>query len=420
MGVRPLIQRVSSSREGESLRPTSARQRLYFGKLKPMRSSSVAVVQCRGAASRRGSSLSFSAANTCTTPDAREMEPFPLPGRSLSAAGRRLLPFAALLIAGCSELPFGTGPTLGPASGATAGSPQVRMYANPLVGYRFYVDPSSHAARQVDAWRATRPADAAQIAKIASHPQAIWWVGDPAHPYELARVTTARIIVAGAVPVYVLYNIPHRDCGSHSRGGASSGDAYRAWVGEIAAGIGGQPAVVILEPDALPGMDCLPANLQVERLELIRDAVAILKQAKRVAVYIDAGNPGWRDTQTMASRLTRAGIDRADGFALNVANFFSNERSTVFGAELSALVGGKHFVIDSSRNGAGPHPTQEWCNPPGRALGAPATVNTGHPLVDAFLWVNSPGQSDGPCNGGPPPGTWWPDYALDLAARTTG
>lgn len=343
-----------------------------------------------------------------------------LPRRSLGAAHRRLLPLAALLIAGCSELPFETGALFRPAPGATGNDLELRTYANPLLGSRFYVDPASHAARQADAWRTTRPADAAQIQKIASQPQAIWWVGEPARPYELARATTARISGTASVPVHVLYNIPHRDCGSYSGGGTSNGDAYRSWVGEIAAGIGGNSAVVILEPDALAGMDCLPANLQNERLELIRDAVAILKQSRGVSVYIDAGNAGWRDAPTMSMRLKRAGIDRADGFALNVANFFSNERSTGFGVELSGLVGGKHFVIDTSRNGAGPHGSGEWCNPPGRALGTPATVHTGHPLVDAFLWVNSPGESDGPCNGGPPPGTWWPEYALDLATRTNG
>ncbi len=60
-----------------------------------------------------------------------------------------------------------------------------------------------------------------------------------------------------------------------------------------------------------------------------------------------------------------------------------------------------------------------WCNPPGRALGAtPRTSLTADPSVDAYLWIKRPGESDGPCDGGPSAGTFWADYALGLAQRT--
>ena len=48
-------------------------------------------------------------------------------------------------------------------------------------------------------------------------------------------------------------------------GGASDGRAYRAWIAQMARGIGGAPAIVILEPDALAGMGCLPRRLRTER-----------------------------------------------------------------------------------------------------------------------------------------------------------
>jgi endoglucanase len=38
-------------------------------------------------------------------------------------------------------------------------------------------------------------------------------------------------------------------------------------------------------------------------------------------------------------------------------------------AAVSALTGGKHHLIGTSRNGLGPTPDHAWCNPPGRALG---------------------------------------------------
>jgi endoglucanase len=74
-------------------------------------------------------------------------------------------------------------------------------------------------------------------------------------------------------------------------------------------------------------------------------------------------------------------------------------------------------VIDTSRNGRGPAADGDWCNPLGRALGARPTAATGVWRQDASLWVKHPGESDGPCHGGPAAGQWWPDYALGLAQR---
>src|SRR5699024_1645658 len=52
-------------------------------------------------------------------------------------------------------------------------------------------------------------------------------------------------------------------------------------------------------------------------------------------------------------------------------------------------------VIDTSRNGNGPAEDDEWCDPPGRALGEPAGDDTASPYVDAYLWVKLPGEADG-------------------------
>jgi Cellobiohydrolase A (1,4-beta-cellobiosidase A) len=89
-----------------------------------------------------------------------------------------------------------------------------------------------------------------------------------------------------------------------------------------------------------------------------------------------------------------------------------------YGTAISSSVGGKHFVIDTSRNGLGATADSQWCNPDGRALGTAATTTTGNSLVDAFLWLKRPGESDGTCNGGPNAGGWWADYALGLAQRS--
>ena len=81
----------------------------------------------------------------------------------------------------------------------------------------------------------------------------------------------------------------------------------------------------------------------------------------------------------MADRLNKAGVGHARGFSLNVANFFTTEDEIGYGEAISGLTNGSHYVIDTSRNGAGPAPASklDWCNPGGRALGTPPTTATG-------------------------------------------
>lgn len=319
---------------------------------------------------------------------------------------------AASALTGCipNPEPITAGPVLRPVP-----RPQG---ANPLAEARLYVDPVGPARSQVDAWKASRPADAAAIERIASQSHADWigeWSSPPAATVD-QRVS--HIADADAVPVLVVYNIPLRDCGQYSAGGAHDPTAYRLWIREVARGIKNRKVVVILEPDALPLMTkCLSPADQQGRMDLIADAVRVLAANAGTKVYLDAGHAKWIPAPEMATRLKAAGIEGADGFALNVSNYMGTPESVAYGKELSAQLGGKHFVIDTSRNGNGATPDAQWCNPDGRALGHVPTVQTGEPLVDAFLWIKPPGESDGTCNGGPRAGEWWPDYALGLAKR---
>ena len=130
---------------------------------------------------------------------------------------------------------------------------------------------------------------------------------------------------------------------------------------------------------------------------------------------------------------------------------------------------GIRFVIDTSRNGQGPLDPRKyaaapfnqpdrvlakldegsWCNPPGVGVGERPTVNTRIPLLDAYLWLKDPGESDGSCDIAsgarawdfdqhnpwglkgdtrnrfdplwgmvvPAAGIWFPEQALELAAN---
>ncbi|MCT7357035.1 glycoside hydrolase family 6 protein [Streptomyces sp. 15-116A] len=319
---------------------------------------------------------------------------------------------AALLMTGCSS---SDGDKEKEPEAAGAEITQQPKESNP-----FWVNPDGLAARKVaELIHDGKEKEAEQIRKIAEQPVAEWI--SPENPEEQARGYTEAADKTGRTALLVLYNIPHRDCGQYSQGGAADGNAYRDFVNDVAKGIGDRPATVILEPDAVLHLvdGCTPQQFHEERYDLLSGAVQKLTALKNTKVYLDAGNAGWGNPDQIYDPLKRAGIDQADGFSVNVSNFYTTEDSIAYGKQLSAKVGNKPFVIDTSRNGNGPYTEgaadERWCNPPGRALGETPTVKTADPLVDAYLWVKRPGESDGECKGGPKAGQWWADYALDLA-----
>jgi endoglucanase len=293
------------------------------------------------------------------------------------------------------------------------------------VGNELWVDPQNPAALQAARWRrAGRAADARAMDRLARSPTAVWFA-DGADIAKRVSDVTRKAAAADRTSVLTAYHVPGRDCGSYSAGGSGSPAAYRTWIRGFARGIGQRRAIVILEPDAIPQAveaSCLSPAARTERYALLKDAVRTLARLRRTSVYLDAGNPGWvRPPRRLLGPLRASGIRAADGFALNVSNFYRTGSVIRYGRALSRRLGGAHFVIDTSRNGNGPSLHDDpggpkWCNPPGRALGRAPTTRTGQRRVDAYLWVKQPGASDGTCRAGAPPaGHWWPEYALQLA-----
>jgi endoglucanase len=286
----------------------------------------------------------------------------------------------------------------GGGSGGSAGSGNTNA-ASPFAGASLFNDGSSHAC----AGKGSEPL----LDKICSNPQASWINGGDAGGAVSSIVGKA----GSSIPVLVAYNIPNRDCGGASGGGAADSKAYKGWIDSFAGAIGSHKVAVILEPDALAHGECAD-----DRFDTLAYAVTALKKQAGAHVYIDAGHAGWVDAGTMSGRLKSANIAAADGFSLNVSSFQTNADSISYGSSISSQVGGKPFVIDTSRNGKGPNGGM-WCNPPGRGLGSKPGFDTGNPLVHAFLWVKRPGESDGSsaeCNGGPGAGQWFQSYAVEL------
>lgn len=301
--------------------------------------------------------------------------------------------------------------------GVSANLTRASTSENPFSGKTLFVDPDSQAYEAYLQAQSTNSSEAKQIKKIADTSQAAWFMGSSGSIEADVNAYVTRAADAHALPVLVAYNIPQRDCSGYSAGGIGSPDEYRRWIADFAKGIQNRNAVIIFEPDGLGLLNCLSSEDQSRRLELYRYALDILTKNPNITVYIDASM--WVSPNQMAGLLRQAGIEKARGIAVNTSGYQTPQKSTEYIKDVQTALGMDiHGVIDTSRNGNGPDSTNEWCNPQGRALGAPSTADTGDTMIDAFFWVKRPGESDGDCNGGPRAGQWWQSYAVELAARS--
>ena len=354
-------------------------------------------------------------------------------------------------------------------------------------GTRFYVPPPAKGAKQQISKlvRKGDRQDAQLLAVMEATPAAVWLTGGD--PHEVARQVSGTLKAAkrqNAEPIFVLYDIPGRDCSQYSAGGALDETAYEAWSAAVAKAIGDVHAVVIVEPDSLgeEPSDCAVSSTaaypftDAERVAEIDYDVTALEADPYTTVYLDGTNPHWQSVGTITQRLVEADVQDAQGFYLNVSNYEPNDENEDYGGWISDCIAmttdasdwaygkysdcasqyypasvndfstwaltdawyaenmGKavadtHYVIDTSRNGQGRNDmtayadapydqpasaittlqSGEWCNNPGAGLGLPPTAGTGVPLLDAYLWVKTPGESDGQCDAAGGVRAW--DYA---------
>src|SRR6185312_3942171 len=141
-----------------------------------------------------------------------------------------------------------------------------RSPADPFAATGLYVEPGSPASQTAAEWaREGRSAEAAQIEKIATRPVAKWF-GDWTYGHGGAGGDVSwwvgQAAAARRLPLLVAYDLPWRDCSQYSSGGAADAAAYKKFIDEMAAGIAGRSAAVILEPDALSELECLGSEQQ--------------------------------------------------------------------------------------------------------------------------------------------------------------
>jgi len=364
---------------------------------------------------------------------------------------------------------------------------------------RFFVPPPADGSVQQigQLLKSGDPKDAALIAQMEATPAAVWLAGGtPDQVAQQVRTTMFEAALERAEPVFVLYDIPGRDCSQYSAGGALDTAAYEAWVAAVARAVGTAHAVLLVEPDSLGNMpsDCgLPTSTypftDAERFTEIDYAVTALENDPDTSVYLDGTNSHWQQVGNISSRLLQADVADTQGFFLNVSNYQTNAASQDYGnwvsdciamisdpsdwaynlpadcasqyypasvndfstwaltnawyaQNMGGAVAGTHYLIDTSRNGQGANTmgsyadapydqpasvistlvSGNWCNPTGAGLGLRPTADTGVPLLDAYLWVKTPGESDGQCDAAGGVRAWdytaytqpgWPTDAAD-------
>ncbi|MGL4176962.1 MAG: glycoside hydrolase family 6 protein [Dermatophilaceae bacterium] len=287
-----------------------------------------------------------------------------------------------------------------PAAEPSATPPRTSADSAAFGDDKFYVRPNASAATWVQQ-SGTDPRRARIQQSIASQPTAEWF-SDDVKPNQLSTyVRSAR--TAGQIPVLVSFRLPKRVCGGS--GGVVSAAAYRTWIDELARGVAGGPAVVLLEPFSVAAYGCVPKADGDERLTLLREAVATLAAAApKATVYLDGGGVNG-DPAAIAGLLKRAGVDQARGFAVNVAELGPTTAATRHADAVSAKlvaagVKDSRYVIDTSRSGGDTMPPQgPVCNPSWARAGEAPGARGGPGAVDAYVWSIVPGSSDGKCGG---------------------
>lgn len=290
-----------------------------------------------------------------------------------------------------------------------------------LKAMELWVNPDTSARKEATKWRASNPARAAIMDTLGDVPTS-QWVGDwyPWSSKMTAEVDKVLTSAAGKLVVFTLYNVPLRDLGNYSAGGAISENAYKIWVDQFAAGIKGRTCLVVVEPDALPMIAGMAADKQAERYRCIGYAVDKSTTAGGLC-YIVAGNSRWIPAEAMIQRLESAGIRRARGFALNVSQFEKGSDEHAYAKILIETYPEARYVVDCGRNGRAPYRRQpgedsdvSWCNPPGAGYGQRPTLKPSQAGCDGRLWIKGPVDSDGSREGAPKPGEPYPQNAVRM------
>ncbi|MBC7514016.1 MAG: glycoside hydrolase family 6 protein [Herminiimonas sp.] len=266
----------------------------------------------------------------------------------------------------------------------------------------------------------TDPAGAQALRELAATPVAKWVNGDPNDGQAIQQYMDGAE-AAGKKGLIAMYDIPGRDMGNYSAGGASGNGDYLAKVDAVAKGIGNRKADVILEPDALMDSTRMGPEVGSARRQLMSQAVDRLTAQPNTTVSIAAGSPGYASPSQVADLLIESGIGKARNFSVGESGFIAPEKLMAYGdsivSELAKRgVTGVHYSVETARNGVETHGegSAAWAEADGAASGIRPTSDQAiikNPNVSSFNWVKVPWQADGRIAAA---GSTIPDYAISL------
>nr|AEH95579.1 cellulobiohydrolase C16 [Orpinomyces sp. Y102] len=286
--------------------------------------------------------------------------------------------------------------------------------------------------------------------KVKSVPTAVWlaWEGAPAEVEQHLKAAGSKTVV------FILYMIPTRDCNSlASAGGASSLETYKGYIDSISNTIKSYPSskvVMVVEPDTLgnlvTGTSESCKTVHTMHKNALSYAVNVFGAMSNVSVYLDAAHGKWLGGVTdkvaavIKEILSNAPNGKIRGVSTNVSNYqpVASEYSyhQKLASSLSAVgISDIHFIVDTGRNGVDIteafSKTETWCNFIGTGFGErpKGNPNPGMPLLDAYMWLKTPGEADGSSTGSradpvcaranslpgsPDAGQWFHEYFVQL------
>ena len=251
-----------------------------------------------------------------------------------------------------------------------------------------------------------------QLKAITSYPNSFWMTRNPKKPKLGPSLThSIRRLCRRAnpsQPVIVLYAIPGRDMGGHSKGGLTEKE-YLQYVGDIARGIGHFKPIIIFEPDAIPHMRKMNFFQRTNRTRLIRKSLDLLSKTS-AQIYLDIGHPNWLKKKDAVTYLSLFNKGQIKGFSINVSNFVPTDKCLRYGDKISTETN-LNYVIDTSRNG---NEVWETYNPQDMEIGDKPTTETDSEYCDAYLWIKTPGESDAAINGWPKAGRFDAEKTLEI------
>ncbi|KAJ6263886.1 Exoglucanase-6A [Drechslerella dactyloides] len=331
--------------------------------------------------------------------------------------------------------------------GGNPGNP-ITLSGNPFAGRKQYANAyysSEVYSLAVPSLVAAGKASLTAAAKaVATVPSFVWFdniAKVPTLDGYLADIRAKRAGGQDLIGIFVVYDLPDRDCAALASNGelsiANNGvNIYKTQYIDPLVTIFKKypdvPVALVIEPDSLANMitnkESKPkcANAQTAYEDCVNYALTHLN-LPNIAQYIDAGHAGWlgwpdnltKSGPYFANVYKRAGNPASfRGLATNVANYnaWSISQCPPYASQLPDTCDEKryinklapllknngwpdpHFIVDQGRSGKQPTGQQEWgdwCNAIGTGFGTRPDSPTSDPLLDAFVWIKPGGECDG-------------------------